>query len=366
MNHSDFEFIRNLKISTPEDLSYAILICGNRLDLWALTDPPRLGRFATKRARSQAYREFQIPKHSGGFRTICAPVRALKDIQKALNVLLQQLVLPSDCATGFVPGRSIRDNAERHLHQTCVFNTDLENFFPSISRQMVRQALHRAIPADRLSPDVQNLICKLCTVPRPDGEEVLPQGAPTSPTLSNIVLRTLDERLAAYADRHGCIYTRYADDITLSHHHPGAAWHDSQTQQVVRLIERSGFRVNPRKTRVQRRGERQEVTGLTVGTKVNVPRSYIGHLRTLLHLWKHYGYREAQTIFDRDFCGGVHKDLRSVVNGKINYLAMVKGADNSTVLNYRQQLSRLIDRERLTAGFINRTISSGRSPKTIE
>lgn len=243
---------------------------------------------------------------------------------------------------GFVTGRSIATNARCHLHQSCMLNLDLEDFFPSITKARVRRALEREL-ADRIpSSEVRNLICSLCTMPNQSGIEVLPQGAPTSPVLSNIVLKSLDRRLAAFAGAHGYSFTRYADDITFSHNRPLRRFSPFFMERVRSIIEEYGLKINERKTKVSVKGERLEVTGLIVGEKVNVPRNYIKQLRTLLHLWKHYGYEQAQLIYSRDFCHGIGKNLKKVIYGKINYLAMIKGREDPTVVAYRNRFRWLV------------------------
>lgn len=113
-------------------------------------------------------------------------------------------------------------------------------------------------------------------------------------------------------------------------------------EKVRSIIEEYGLKINDRKTKVSVKGERLEVTGLNVGEKVNVSRSYIKQLRTLLHLWEHYGYEQAQQIYSRDFCHGIDKCLKTVIYGKINYLAMVKGREDPTVVGYRNRFRWLV------------------------
>lgn len=336
------------KINCLPDFFEILHTCGYLLDCWAMTERPEriVRRFLPARIRAASYVEFSIPKKTGGTRLICAPIQPLKEIQRALGAMLQALFQPSESAMGFVAGRSIVANARCHLHQSCVLNLDLENFFPSITKAWVRRALEREL-ADRIpSSEVRHLICKLCTIPNQSGIEVLPQGAPTSPVLSNIVLKDLDRRLAAFAGAHGYNYTRYADDITFSHNRPIRRFSPFFMKRIRSIIEEYGLKINDRKTEVSVKGERLEVTGLIVGEKVNVPRNYIKQLRTLLHLWEHYGYERAQIIYNRNFCSGTGKSLKMVIYGKINYLAMVKGGENSTVIGYRNRFRYLVRKHR--------------------
>ncbi len=332
------------KINDLPDFFEILHTCGYLNDCWAMTDRPErtVRHFLPARVRAASYVEFTIPKKTGGTRLICAPVQLLKAVQRALGTMLQTLFQPSDAAMGFVTDRSVATNARCHLHQNCVLNLDLENFFPSITKARVRRALEREL-ADRIpSSEVRSLICSLCTIPNQSGIEVLPQGAPTSPVLSNIVLKGLDRRLAAFAGAHGYNYTRYADDITFSHDRPIRRFSPFFMERVRTIIEEYGLKINERKTKVSVKGERLEVTGLTVGEKVNVPRTYIKQLRTLLHLWEHYGYEEARQIYNRDFCQGTDKSLKTVIYGKINYLAMVKGREDPTVVGYRNRFRQLV------------------------
>lgn len=332
-----------LKITDPYDFFEVLHTCGYLIDCWAMTDRSDriVRRFLPARVRAASYVEFNIPKKTGGTRSIYAPVRPLKEVQRALCAMLQALFQPSEAAMGFVAGRSVASNARRHLHQGCILNLDLEDFFPSITKTMVRRALERELTDRISSSEVRNMICNLCTAPNQSGIEVLPQGAPTSPVLSNIVLKGLDRRLAAFAGAHGYNYTRYADDITFSHDRPIRRFSSFFMERVRSIIGEHGLKLNDRKTEVSVKGERLEVTGLTVGEKVNVSRNYIKQLRTLLHLWEHYGYEQAQRIYSRDFCQGAEKDLKMVIYGKINYLSMIKGKDDQTYIGYRNRFRRL-------------------------
>lgn len=336
-------YLKELNLDEPRKLVEALDICGSVLGKWGIRSLSayRLRRYMSKRSRQSAYFSFEIPKKSGGTRHICAPVDELKHIQQSLNLMLQTLCVPSLEATGFLPERSILTNAEIHLGQRVVFNCDLKNFFPCITKGMVRCALTRELQTYTASRDVINIICNLVTVQREDGVEALPQGAPTSPVISNLVLKSLDSRLSRFAWMHGLQYSRYADDITFSHSHVWNTMLPENIETIFRMIEDEGFKVNPRKTRVFTCNDRHEITGLTVSNKVNVPRKYVKQLRTLLHLWESLGLEQAQEIYTRDFCQGVEADFVSVVNGKINYLCMVKGREDSTYRRFKSRFRSL-------------------------
>lgn len=338
------ECFKDRVIENRQDLFDALNFIAPLIDGWSLCEPlsgRKILSFVTKKARKEGYVDFAVPKKSGGMRKISAPVKPLKAIQSAINILLQSIFSPSDYAMGFVAGRSVRDNAMIHIGQTCIFNTDIENFFPSITKQMVRKALHRELGCKLASNDVINIICSLCTVPNDEGIEVLPQGAPTSPVLSNIVLKSLDNEMVKLAERAGYRYSRCADDMTFSHNKPIRRMNPFWESRILNIIEKYGLKVNESKTKTYVRGIRQEVTGVTVSDKLNVSRQYVKQLRTLLHLWEKYGYEQAQIIFARDFCKGVNKNLCNVIDGKINYLEMIKGKDDSTYRRFKQRLKTL-------------------------
>lgn len=347
MNEDFAEYFKSAAFGTIQELADALNHIAPYTGAWGVLEPVsvrELRHFAPGWIRTSAYAFFRIPKKAGGFRRICAPGSPLKDIQATLNVLLQAISTPSEHAFGFVAGRNIRGNAAVHQGQTCVYNIDLEDFFPSITKEMLRSALRRELSERLTSKEVIDLICSLCTVSIDGRPEALPQGAPTSPVLSNIVLKELDRQLAAIADKAGYRYSRYADDITFSHSGPvrriGAGW----LVRIERAIKAYGLSINGKKTRTLTPGERMEVTGVTVNVRPNTPRPFTKHIRTLLHLWEKYGYARAQSIYSHDFEPGTEKELKNVIKGKINYLEMIKGGEDPTCLRLRSRYRLLLSR----------------------
>lgn len=353
------EYLKDVTISNGKELFDVLNFIAPIIDGWSLAEPKsgrQIMRFASANARKSAYVGFTIPKKSGGQRKISAPVKPLKAIQTALNIVLQSIFVPDEHATGFVLEKSVKDNAMIHVGQTCIFNTDLENFFPSITKLMVRRALHREL-GDRLqSNEVINIIVRICTVPDSSGVEVLPQGAPTSPVLSNIVLKSLDKDMSKLAERMECKYSRYADDITFSHSKSIRRMSPFWQSRIYNIIAKYGLKVNEKKTKTYVPGTRQEVTGVVVSDKINVPRSYIKQLRVLLHLWEKHGYAQAQIIFTRDFCNGMEKNLVNVIDGTINYLEMIKGKDDSTYRKFKSRFKRLQREEKQSTYQIQKAI----------
>lgn len=278
------------------------------------------------------YHHFSIPKKSGGQRHISAPSKGLSHILYYVNIMLKALYQPSDYAMGFAEGRSVVDNASRHIGQNYVFNTDLENFFSSIAQPRVWKRFQLA--PFNFNKQVASILAGLCCIREKleDGKftYILPQGAPTSPLITNAICDKLDRRLSGLARRFNLHYSRYADDITFSSMR-NVFKKDEFKIELKRIIEDQGFHMNIAKTRLQKLGERQEVTGLTVSNRVNTSREYVAEIRNLLHIWEKYGYNDAFKRFYPQYKakkGHVKKGepmLENVLYGKLQYLKMVKG-----------------------------------------
>jgi retron-type reverse transcriptase len=219
------------------------------------------------------YTQHELPKDSGGTRIISVPDDRLKRVQRAIlhNLLAPLGAHPS--AFGFVPGRGIRDNAAVHVGQAIVANADVRNCFPSVGWRLVRAALQRDLGAT-LSPAAISILVDLCT-----GHGGLPIGAPTSPALLNRVLLKSDEILTSEAQRRGCRYSRYADDLSFSGSHEAVR----MLGVAKRCLDRIGLELDPKKTNIFRRGRRQVCTGLVVNDKVSIPRRVRRRLRAAVH-----------------------------------------------------------------------------------
>jgi RNA-directed DNA polymerase len=314
--------------------------------------------YSSPNLAKKRYRSFPIKKKSGGIRTIHAPISGLKSIQKALNLILQCVFEPHRAATGFIPEKSIVDNAKVHLNQYYVYNIDLKDFFPGIDQARIWKRLQFS-PFDlneknnrlELANRIAALCCTELEVERMDeqGEwakvkrNVLPQGAPTSPTLTNIIAFRLDHKLSGLARRFNLNYSRYADDITFSSSHNVYQKDSDFLNELHRIIADQNFHINPKKTRLQKNGYRKEVTGLTVNEKVNVSRRYVKQIRMWLYYWERHGIVKAYSIFLRDYKadkGHVKKgnpDFISVLDGKLLYLKMVKGEEDGTYLGLKKR-----------------------------
>lgn len=266
---------------------------------------------------ARKYIEYRIPKKSGGWRYIAAPQDGLKRIQGKLARLLAEIyndreqrrvnacfdglrVAPHVLSHGFKDKYSIVTNAQVHVGKKFVFNTDLEDFFPSISFGRVR-SFFRLDNDFRLDPAIATMIAQLTCF-----RNQLPQGAPTSPILSNFIGHILDVKLNKMASKGNCSYTRYADDLTFSTNEqqfPSAIarlivgttdkW--VAGDGLLARVYASGFRVNHDKSRMQLSLSRQEATGLVVNQTVNVAASY---------------YKIARAMCDHLFSGGTCYEMK--------------------------------------------------------
>jgi len=276
---------------------------------------------------------FEIPKRSGGMRLLASPKQHLRRAQRwVLREILAKLELTAP-AHGFVAQRSTLTNAQPHLRKHVVVNQDLADFFPSITFPRVR-GLFESVG---YSPAVASLLALLCTEASRapvelDGrkywvavrERALPQGACTSPVISNLVARKLDRRLLGATRKLGFEYTRYADDLTFSA--------DSASGNVGLLLARvrhivqdEGFAINPKKGRVQRRNRRQEVTGVVVNDKPGAPRQAVRELRAILHNAKKTGLA-AQNRQQRPH-------FEAWLRGKIGYVMMLDPSKGRELAN---------------------------------
>ncbi|XWW47040.1 RNA-directed DNA polymerase [Fibrella sp. USSR17] len=292
------------------------------------------------------YKPFSIPKKRGGERTIFAPVGPLKTIQRCLNLVLQCMFNPHKAATGFVPGKSIVDNARPHVGKHYVYNLDLKDFFPSVHFHRVKACLQLP-PFNLVGPrePLAFLMANLCCVRDKDEPSwaFLPQGAPTSPILTNVICQQLDRRLTGLAKRFGATYTRYADDLTFSSFTNVYQAESEFSHELIRIITDQRFVINQTKTRLQRPGYRQAVTGLVVNERVNVPRQYWREVRALLHNWESLGYDEANIRFRKQYDpikvkhGKETPALANVLSGKLLFMKMVRGANDALYQQYARQ-----------------------------
>ncbi|PXA74279.1 hypothetical protein DMC25_25720 [Caulobacter sp. D4A] len=278
------------------------------------------------------YQQFDIAKSGKKVRSISAPDKRLKHLQRQIAPLLDSLYRVRHPVHGFVANKSVKTNAQAHLRKRFILNLDLKDFFPSITEGRIGGLL-QSIGIDSRVADI---IARLCTN---DGR--LPQGAPTSPVLSNMICFRQDKQLMSFAKENRCIYTRYADDITFSSDQPMAALFESAVPSPGRfppdlLVTRlraifmaNGFEINADKTHYADRHSRRMVTGLKVNELINVDRRYVRNIRAALYSVRTLGAEEAQKKFETKLGG--KSNIGSHLEGKIAWLRFIRGQSDPVV-----------------------------------
>ena len=241
------------------------------------------------------YNSFTIPKKNGGERVIHAPKKDLKFLQKKLSNVLWECYLESIeskskdknfktpvLSHAFEKGKSIITNSQMHRNKKYILNIDLKNFFDSFNFGRVRGFFIK----DKdfaVSPEIATVIAQIACY-----QGKLPQGAPSSPIITNLITRILDYRIVKIAKKYRFTYSRYADDMTFSTNRElnsnklrASKELENFLAELEELIISSGFEINPKKTRLSNNMQRQEVTGLVVNKKINIKREYIKNTRAM-------------------------------------------------------------------------------------
>lgn len=286
---------------------------------------------------SNAYITFNISKKNGCLRLISAPNKQLKYIQTVLSKVLDEFYVPKKTAHGFIKHRGIITNAEIHTNKRCMLNIDIKDFFGSIHIGRVI-GLFKSIPFlfnNTIATSLAQLVCY---------KNHLPQGAPTSPVISNLICRKLDNDLIMLASKHKVLCTRYCDDITFSTKArvlpPQIAKKMDDGKIILgdelRLVfSNNNFVINEEKTRCQFFFNRQMVTGLIVNEKVNIPRKKYKHIRAIMHYTYNRG-ENAGAIKNNFIKKNGTPDTERFMNylkGNIEYLKMVLSVND---LRYRR------------------------------
>lgn len=223
------------------------------------------------------YRTFKILKKNGKERIINEPLPSLKEIQDWILKEILEKIKVSPYSKAYVKGRSVRDNARFHKRQKKVLSMDLQDFFPSITFGRVLNVFRKA----GYRESVAVMLANLCSL-----QNQLPQGAPTSPALSNIIASGLDYSISNFIKEREIRYTRYADDLTFS----GDFDEGDIIKNIERIVNRYGFRINHSKTRVRKQNQRQEVTGIVVNDKMQISRNIRRRIRSDAYYIKKFGY----------------------------------------------------------------------------
>ena len=303
-------------LTTPVELARAMNISLGRLRFLA---------FNRKISTISHYKRFYLPKKSGGKRLISAPMPMLKKAHYWILENILYKISPSNSAHGFVPKRSIVTNAQHHVQQDVVINVDLKDFFPTIIFQRVKGLYH----ALGYSEQISTILALICTEPEVDKIEIdrktyyaaksprkLPQGAPCSPAITNLICHRLDHRFEGMAKKFGFIYTRYADDLTFSANGQSAEAVGKLLWSVRKIVEDEGFVIHPKKISVMRKGSRQCVTGIVVNEKPSINRETLRKFRALLHQIEQSG------TDGKSWNNG--KNLENSMRGYAHFVTMVK------------------------------------------
>lgn len=316
------------------------------------------------KSKEEFYQSFEIPKKSGSTRRIDAPKRGMAILQAKLKSFIEAHYRPRSNVYGFIKGsdKGIKANAANHRNKNFVINLDLEDFFGSITFRRVRGVFINA--PFHLDPKVATILANICTF-----NDSLPQGACTSPVLSNLCSVQLDKKMNKIAKDFRLRYSRYADDLTFSGQtlpkklvtSTRSTDENGSSSETYKLndfliseIKHSGYSVNLDKFRVKRRSEKQEVTGLVVNKKVNVPKKFIRETRALIHDWRKSGLLQAEKTYlskkniTLEVSDGTY--FKNVIFGRLSFIRQIKGRDDSTYLSL---IKKLVSFELKTPEFVN-------------
>lgn len=247
-------------------------------------------------------------------RMISAPSKELKERQRwILNNILYK-VKNKDCVHGFVRGRSIVTNASCHVGKKEILCIDIADFFPSIKLDQVKNIFIKLGYTDQVAQRLGEL-CTFLPITSQVGE--LPQGAPTSPALANIVFDAVDSKLLEYANENQLVYTRYADDLTFSTDTSNIEEH---LDHIIHFITESGFRINENKTHIMKDNYRKMVTGLIVNEKVKVPKKFKRIFKQELYYCQKYGISQHLQAIGRNNA----INFQEYMYGKAYFIKMVE------------------------------------------
>lgn len=284
--------------------------------------------FAACNQPKKFYRTFFIPKKNGKKRKIDEPLPSLKEIQNWIYQEILCNVKISSYAKAYVRGKSIKDNARFHRKQKKVLSMDIKDFFPSIGFKRVLNVFRNIGYRENVAVLLANLCCL---------NNCLPQGAPTSPVLSNIIAYKLDSKIVDYIGKEKIRYTRYADDLTFS----GDFNEGDIIKNVERIANSLGFKINEEKTRVRKRNQRQEVTGIVVNEKLQLNRRIRKRIRSDIYYIRKYGLES-----HLEHIGETRENYLYHIIGLVSYAVFINPYDEN-LKDYRLFLKEEISKKYL-------------------
>ena len=269
------------------------------------------------------YFVYKIPKKSGGTRTIYAPNYTLKYIQKQiLEKLLKERYI-SKYAKAYYTGATLKDNALNHINKPVILKLDIENFFENITFYLVYEEIFYIFPEN-----IRVLFTNLCLY-----ENHLPQGAPTSPYIANIIMRDFDEKIGVWCAKRNISYTRYSDDLTFS----GNFEPDEVIRKVKEELFKKHFKINKKKIHVIKNHAQQRVTGVVVNKKAQVSKIYRKEIRKEMYYIKKYGIK---SHLEKIHSLKTPQEYLQSLTGKINYVLMINNEDRE-FQKYKQELRKI-------------------------
>lgn len=236
--------------------------------------------YALSNSIDRQYRVAKLPKSDGTYRTLSVPSVKLKAVQHAIAEKILAHIPISKYATAYRYGASVQKNARVHVGKAKVLKLDIYHFFDSIRYQQLKD---KVFTPDRFSEPIRILLSMLCYY-----RDVLPQGSPTSPSITNIIMREFDDTVGAFCRERGIAYTRYCDDMTFS----GKFDHAEVINFVKNELHQMGFLINAKKTKVVAASNRQTVTGIVVNKKLAATAEYRRAIRSEVYYIKKYGIAE--------------------------------------------------------------------------
>lgn len=285
--------------------------------------------YSVSNCTEKHYHKVQIPKANGEFRELLVPDAFLKSIQHSIVTKLLAYEELSPYATAYRYGTSTIANARNHRSQPVILKLDIRHFFNHITYPLVKE---KVFPSERYSEKNRILLSILCV-----HTHTVPQGAPTSPAISNIIMRDFDNLVGQWCSSRSIVYTRYCDDMTFSG--------DFDVQETIRFatseLQKLGFYLNEKKTRVIRDGQRKSVTGIVVTEKLSVPVSYRRRVRQEIYYCRKYGV--ASHLKEKGIQVSEKTYLLRLL-GRVNYVLSVEKSEEmlgyyewlqSTLENYR-------------------------------
>ncbi len=323
---------------------YKLPLIRNALQLAQLMQIPlsqlRFLLYFRKVSKLSHYKEFLLQKRRGGYRRISTPMPKLKQAQYwIMDTILNKLSVHS-CAHGFIKDKNILSNASNHINKSVVINFDLKDFFPTISFVRIKGLfIHLGY-----SEEISTVLSLLTTQSHQEEieldnehffvhsiERVLPQGAPTSPMLSNLICINLDKRLEGLAQKFGFVYSRYADDLSFSSDETKNI--PAILKYVESIVSEEGFTLHEEKTSVMRAHQSQDVTGVVVNEKTSIRRKELKKFRALLYQIKKDG------LEGKSFNGGVN--ILDSITGYAHFINMIDPVKGEKFLFEVEEIKKL-------------------------